>query len=334
MTCGFVVNKEDPSVLSQSKLGKGGFGEVWRYEVQRGERILSVAVKFMNFDLQKLDGVKGLILFWNEWLCMSNFSKCFLVKTIGMSTEPELPKLVKDKLTKYVATNGASSDPFLQVELVSCLQTYGLRRAIKTRLFMECFEGRNLAECLLDRTWTMDVDRFREISARAILGVSELHESQMIHNDLKPPNFLLRDDGFLKICDFGAMTHQDYQAMRYGYTPVFVSPERERGAPATTKSDIFSLGVTLGALVSLKLGLVTRRQKSEIEEILFAMTHPDPTVRPSAINLTKYGFFRGYDWERLRFEAERESERKSGQAAADDFDGPGEGHGRRMAIRR
>ena len=32
--------------------------------------------------------------------------------------------------------------------------------------------------------------------------------------------------------------------------------------------------------------------------------------------------------------AERESERKSGQAAADDFDGPGEGHGRRMAIRR
>ena len=32
--------------------------------------------------------------------------------------------------------------------------------------------------------------------------------------------------------------------------------------------------------------------------------------------------------------AERESARKSGQAAADDFDGPGECHGRRMAIRR
>lgn len=40
---------------------------------------------------------------------------------------------------------------------------------------------------------------FREIS----LGLSDIHEADILHLDLKPMNILIDDKGFIKIGDFG-----------------------------------------------------------------------------------------------------------------------------------
>jgi eukaryotic-like serine/threonine-protein kinase len=88
-------------------------------------------------------------------------------------------------------------------------------------------------------------------------AVEYAHQRLIVHRDLKPSNVLVRADGTPKLVDFGiakllrpeageAATHD---AARF-LTPGYASPEQRAGAPVTTASDVFSLGVLLHHLLA------------------------------------------------------------------------------------
>ena len=97
-----------------------------------------------------------------------------------------------------------------------------------------------------------------ELFLQVVGAVQFAHANLVVHRDLKPANILVTADGQLRLLDFGiakllAEDHADdsalTQAAGRAFTPDYASPEQILGAPVTTSSDIYTLGVVLYELL-------------------------------------------------------------------------------------
>jgi serine/threonine protein kinase len=83
------------------------------------------------------------------------------------------------------------------------------------------------------------------------------HESGIIHRDLKPENVMLRDDGVVKLMDFGIARFLDESTVTMTGTligsPAYMSPEQALERSVDSRSDLFSLGSLLFHLVTGRL---------------------------------------------------------------------------------
>lgn len=125
-------------------------------------------------------------------------------------------------------------------------------------LVMEWIEGRSLEELI--PPGGMELPRYLEIAVPMVEAVSQAHHAGIVHRDLKPANVMVRDDGVLKVVDFGismiepeTLAEGQGEADRQRLTQVgvvvgtlpYMSPEQLEGTWIDARSDIFSLGVLL-----------------------------------------------------------------------------------------
>ncbi len=84
-------------------------------------------------------------------------------------------------------------------------------------------------------------------AAGAIAGLAAIHSAGIVHRDVKPDNMLRMEDGRLVLSDFGLATDLPDSTMVSVFvgTPHYMAPEVREGDPATTRSDVWSLGVVL-----------------------------------------------------------------------------------------
>ena len=110
------------------------------------------------------------------------------------------------------------------------------------------------------------------------------HAQGVIHRDVKPGNILLTEDGHAKIADFGIaklnLAHFTLPGKVLG-TPAYMSPEQLSGEGVDGRSDLFSLGVILYAMVTGHSPF----QGNSATTVCFKVANREP-VAASALDLT------------------------------------------------
>ena len=119
-------------------------------------------------------------------------------------------------------------------------------------LVMEYIKGSTLRE-LLEVYGYLKLDSAIQILSVCSDALSYAHHHNVLHNDLKPENLLLTEDGVLKIIDFGISclidTRQDEYIMG---TPSYMSPEQICGDSLDPRADVYSLGIIAYELLTGK----------------------------------------------------------------------------------
>jgi eukaryotic-like serine/threonine-protein kinase len=199
-----------------SLIGQGGMGSVWLAERNDGRFQRRVAVKFLNL---------ALVGRTNE----ERFKREGAI--LGRLAHPNIAELVD-------AGVSSSGFPYLVLEYVEgdhidryCDQ-HKLEVESRIRLFLDVASA-----------------------------VAHAHANLIVHRDLKPSNILVSNDGQVKLLDFGiaklieikdsdtaltALTAPGGQVL----TPEYAAPEQITGAPVTTVTDVYALGILLYLLLT------------------------------------------------------------------------------------
>ena len=117
---------------------------------------------------------------------------------------------------------------------------------------MELITGPSLDNVMKEKGRLSNTE-VRQIGGAVARALGKAHEAGVIHRDIKPSNVMLTNTGIPKLTDFGIAKrldspHLTMTGMIVG-TPAYLAPEMCEGGSADSKSDIYSFGATLYAML-------------------------------------------------------------------------------------
>jgi len=123
----------------------------------------------------------------------------------------------------------------------------------------EYIEGITLRQWITDHP-NADITEVREILKQIITGLRAFQRQQMVHQDLKPENIMIDDQGTVKIVDFGSTKIAGIQEISKPIernqllgTLDYAAPEYFEGYAGTHQSDIYSIVVIAYEMLCGKL---------------------------------------------------------------------------------
>ncbi len=225
--CGQVVLRE---YVIEKELGRGGMGEVWLVKSNSTGR--QFAVKKMLDEMGK----------YHRRFLESH--RAFLAELQAWIDLPEHPNIVPCRFFRTVG------DWML--------------------IFSDFVDGGSLKEWIDSRRLyeggpQKALERILDIAIQFAWGLHCVHETGMVHRDVKPSNVLIANghgamlQGIrVQVTDFGlararvaagetfdASSEHSVLVSRGGYTPAYCSPEQVKGQPVTRRTDVWSWGVSV-----------------------------------------------------------------------------------------
>ena len=148
-------------------------------------------------------------------------------------------------------------------------------------IVMEYIDGMTLKTYCEGRA--LPVTKAIDIISQICDAIDHAHAHRIIHRDIKPQNMLIREDGTVKVTDFGIAVAMSNATLTHTMSVLgsvhYFSPEQAKGKFADEKSDIYSLGAVLYELVT---GQVPFEGDSPVA---VALKHLQDTARrPTALN--------------------------------------------------
>ena len=153
----------------------------------------------------------------------------------------------------------------------------------------EFVEGQTLRE-FIDKQRRLGLDKALDIAIQISRALKAAHTAWIIHRDIKPENIMIREDGLVKVVDFGIAKLGDERGPTPNVSETFqsndpsltipgavmgtasyMSPEQARGEQLDGRTDLFSLGIlvyemTTGARLfagSTRVEAIERLQQSD-----------------------------------------------------------------------
>lgn len=175
--------------------------------------------------------------------------------------DPSLDREVALKLLRRRTEDGHSADRevieegrlMARVRHDNVVTIHGAQRIDgRTGLWMEFVRGRTLEAELKDRG-PFPAAEIAELGIQLCKALTAVHESGLVHRDVKTQNVLRDTGGRVLLGDFGTGYELDDDGggpSEIAGTPAYLAPEIFKGAPATPQSDLYSLGVLLFHLAS------------------------------------------------------------------------------------
>jgi eukaryotic-like serine/threonine-protein kinase len=195
-----------------SELGRGAMGVVYKARDPQIDRL--VALKTVSLWGQEPDEEKEFRLrFMNEAQAAGRLHHSGIVSVFDVGEDPD------------------NHDPFIVLEYVA---------------------GESLNR-ILSREKKLPLERALKLAEEIADALDYAHAQGVIHRDIKPANILITQDGRAKIADFGIaklnLAHFTIPGRVVG-TPAYMAPEQLGGEGVDGRSDLFSLGVILYAMVT------------------------------------------------------------------------------------
>ena len=194
------------------KLGEGGSSVVFRAEREQAGVRQTVALKLLRSGLYTHEEQRN---FRRERLALAQLR------------HPGIARLIEGDVTE-------SGIPYIALELIDGepITVHARGRRLDLRQRLQLFIG-------------------------VCRAVEAAHRALIVHRDLKPSNVLVTGDGEVKLLDFGIAKLLDTDAVadstrtqHHAMTPAYAAPEQFTHAAITTATDVYSLGVLLGELVT------------------------------------------------------------------------------------
>src|SRR6185295_11828106 len=125
-----------------------------------------------------------------------------------------------------------------------------------------------------------------KIGVKMCGALETAHRAGTLHRDIKPANVLVNDYGEPQLSDFGIARIAGGFETQTGFftgTIAFTAAEVLAGKPPTTRSDVYSLGATIYALIAGNAAHERKTGEDLIAHYLRIGSTPVPDMRPGGI---------------------------------------------------
>src|SRR5215510_9709075 len=191
-----------------------------------------------------------------------------LNRSVALKVLPETFTLDGDRIARF----RREAQVLASLNHPNIAAIYGFEDSGSTHaLMLELVEGPTLADRIVKGP--IPLDEALPIAKQIAEALEAAHEQGIIHRDLKPANIKLRDDGTVKVLDFGlAKAMEPLSAISPALTAsptittpaqmtgvgmilgtaAYMSPEQAKGRPADKRSDVWAFGCVLYEMLTGK----------------------------------------------------------------------------------
>lgn len=266
VTSGLAVGSTLGDYTLVTELGRGGMGVVYLARQRGLER--DVALKVLLAHLTLSD--RQVQRFRREALAAAKLMHPGIAQLFSVGEEADTHYFAME----YV-TGGSLKDRLDGRRRRHSLTTHGSTRGPQASHGLEA-KPRSQPE---DDDLAAWIESIVTIAADVADALHYAHGRGVIHRDVKPENILLDEGERPKLCDFGLAKDSDVESLSsagdVSGTPFYMSPEQAlaKRVPVDARTDIFSLGVVLYEMLSLRRPF----EGGTVQAVLFQISFREPT---------------------------------------------------------
>lgn len=220
---------------------------------QRKKQTNLTGKKISHYKIKRLLGKGGM-----GEIYLANDTK--LDRRVALKILPPEFAEVKDRMKRFVREAKSAS----ALNHPNIITIYEINEVDGTHFIAEEFiDGKTLNQYV--KSNPLNFKSALEIAIQIASALDEAHCVGIVHRDIKPDNVMIRENGLVKILDFGIAKlttppesdAKAAKAIKSGTTPGmiigtvnYMSPEQAKGKEVDARSDIFSFGVVLYEMIS------------------------------------------------------------------------------------